>query len=283
MKFSILRKNHTAPRPRKQTKKILSITIPKRQKFVLAVLILSVGLFLVGNNQTGQYALHIALTLAIVTDIFLLWGIYSNLRENFNASIFILPFFYSLSSGMFYFLVPARLLFRIPVAIIYGIGLYSLFLSQNVFIVATNRVIALLAGARIVSFLITILSYFLITDIVFSLHLPFLPMIFIVALYSYLLVYQSIRTYVLQKIESESIFFWSAGVTLCLVEAAALLWFWPSSPTIIAIFLAGFFSTLAGLSHTWFERRLFRGVLWEYLWVGAVVFFVLIAFTQWGK
>jgi hypothetical protein len=80
-----------------------------------------------------------------------------------------------------------------------------------------------------------------------------------------------------------SITLWAIILTICLIETATMLWFWPSSPTVIALFLTGFFYAVAGLVHVWLDRRLFRGVLWEYLWVGAAVFFVLILFTPWGK
>lgn len=270
-------------RQAKRGKRTIAITISKRQKFVIAVLLLTLGLFSAGNNQIGQYALPIALSLAFLTDLFLLWSIYRDLRENFTGSVFILPFFYSLAFGLFYFLVPARFLFRIIVSIIYAFGLYSLLLSQNVFAVASTRTIALLSGARIVSFVITLVSYFFLSNITFSLHLSLLPMVCIVSLYTYPLVYQSVRTYALQKSAYPSLPLWVMGVTLCLLESAVMLWFWPSSPTVIALFLAGFFYTLVGLSHMWFEKRLFKGVLWEYLWVGVVVFLVLLAFTTWGK
>ena len=68
-----------------------------------------------------------------------------------------------------------------------------------------------------------------------------------------------------------------------MIEIAAVVWFWPSTPTVIALFLAGFFYTIVGISHVWFEKRLFRGVMWEYVWVGATVCFVLLLFTSWGK
>lgn len=275
--------SHSSIIKRKRQNKILPLSISKRQKFVIAVILLSAGLFVAGNTQPGKYALQIAVSLAIFTDLFLLWSVYKDIRQNFAGSIFILPFFYSLAFGLFYFLTPARLLFRVPTTIIYAFGLYSLFLSQNVFAVASIRTIALLSGARIVSFVITLLSYFFITNITFALHLKLLPMVLIVALFTYLLVYQSVRTYALQQSDYPMLKQWAFGITLCLFESAAILWFWPSTPTIIALFVTGFFYTLVGLSHVWFEKRLFRGVLWEYVWVGVVVFFVLVAFTPWGK
>ena len=271
---------NTLKRPKK---KIISIVFSKRQKFIIAVGLLSFGLFLSGNIQTGMYALPIAITLAVFTDLFLFWSVNKDIRESFTGSIFVLPFFYSLSSGLFYFLVPATIFIRLTAVMLYAFGLYSLFLSQNVFAVASIRTIALLSGARIVSFIITLLSYFFITDITFSLRLPLYLVIPLVTVYTFFLVYQSIRSYTLQKTDYPSVLSWSIGITLCLVESAIMLWFWPSSPTILALFLAGFFYTLTGLSHIWFERRLFKSVLWEYVWVGVVVFLVLLGFTPWGK
>jgi len=286
-KIRVLPKTQTKEQPTtrhvKRGKRVITIAISKRQKFVIAVICLTLGLFLSGNNQVGKYAIHIALTLAFFTDLFLLWGVYRDQKENFTGSVFILPFFFSLAFGLFYFLVPARFLFRIIMSVVYAFGLYSLFLVQNIFTVSSIRTIALLSGARIVSIIITLLSYFFLTDILFSLHLSILPMLGLLAIYTYLLAYQSIRTYALQKSPELSLPLWTAGISICLLESAALLWFWPSTPTVIGIFLAGFFYTLVGLSHIWFERRLFKGVLWEYLWVGLAVFFILIAFTSWGK
>jgi hypothetical protein len=276
-------KNRTAPKQHKRGKKVITISISKRKKFVIGVICLTLGLFLSGNTQIGNNALYIAGTLAVLTDVFLLWGVYRDLKESFTPSVFILPFFYSLAFGLFYFLVPARLIFRIILCFVYAFGLYSLFLIQNIFTVGSIRTIALLQGARIVSIIITLLSYFFLSNIIFSLHLSLLPMIVLLSVCTYLLVYQSVRTYTLQKTGYPSLPLWVIGLTICLVESAAMLWFWPSSPTVIALFLAGFFYTLVGLSHMWFEKRLFRAVLWEYLWVGVIVFCVLIAFTPWGK
>jgi hypothetical protein len=144
------------------------------------------------------------------------------------------------------------------------------------------RTIALLSGARIVSFVITLISYFFLANIVYSLHVTIFLVILIVLIYTYCLIYASLWTYNLQK-TVQSVGIWVSALTVCLVETATILWFWPSSPTVIALFLAGFFYTVVGLSHVWFERRLFKGILWEYVWVGCITFFVLILFSSWGK
>jgi hypothetical protein len=265
----------------KSTKKIIHFTIEKRQKFILSVTLLSILLFIT-EFQFGKSGLLTGLVLSILTDICLFWAIKDDLNETNGFVVFILPFFYSLAFGSFYFLIPGRIIFRLLLTLLYAFGLYSLFLSQNIFVVSSIRTIQLLSGARIVSFVITLLSYFFFSNIVFSLHIFVLYEVLLVAVYTYLLSFHSIWTYSLQK-TGYSTPLWILGMTTCLAEIAIAVWFWPTSPTIIAIFLTGIFYVFAGLSHVWLEKRLFRNVLWEYAWVCVIVFFMLVLFTQWGK
>ncbi|MDQ5900706.1 MAG: hypothetical protein QG600_284 [Patescibacteria group bacterium] len=281
-KITFVKKGSKPPQlTSKKGKRQLVITIDKRQKFVIAVFILSTILF-ASQYQFARLGVVVSIIMAIVTNIFLYWAVKNDLKENFSWSVFLLPFFYSLSFSLFYFLIPARLLFRLILTSLYAFGLYSLFLSQNIFIVSSIRTIALLSGARIVSFVITLISYFFLTNTLFTLHLTLPPMLVLLGLYTFPLIMQSIWTYTLQK-SVQSVTVWVAALTLCILEAGVLLWFWPSNPTVTALFLTGFFYTIVGLSHIWFDKRLFRGVLWEYVWVGVTVFFVLLLFTSWGK
>lgn len=265
----------------KRGRKLINFSIDKRQKFVVAVIILFLGLFF-AEFQFSKAGIFIAIALAFATNIFLWWAIRHDLKGNKAYHIFILPFFYSLAFGFFYFLTPTAFLSRLLLTAIYAFGLYSLFLSQNIFIVSSVRTIQLLSGARIVSFVITLISYFFLNNIVLTFHISIIPIILLMLTYTYLLVYHSLWTYVLQRAQ-QPLALWSAALTVCLVEIATIVWFWPSNPTVIALFLTGFFYTIVGLSHIWFEKRLFKGILWEYVWVGTIVFFVLLAFTQWGK
>lgn len=265
----------------KKGRGLFHFSIDKRQKFVIAVILLFLGLFL-AEYQFSRAGIFIAVILAFATNLFLWWAIHQDVKENKAYQIFILPFFYSLAFGLFYFLTPTAFLARLLLTAIYAFGLYSLFLSQNIFIVSSVRTIQLLSGARIVSFVIALISYFFLNNIVLTFHINIIPVILLMLMYTYLLVYHSLWTYVLQR-SQQPLALWAAAITVCLVEAATIVWFWPSNPTVIALFLTGFFYTIVGLSHIWFEKRLFKGILWEYVWVGTIVFFVLIAFTQWGK
>lgn len=262
-------------RPKKKTRFVVS----KRQQFVVGVLFLALCLF-IGDYLFGKYAAVLAFVLGFLTDAILLIAVHEDLQDQKGIQPFILPLLCSVSFGLFYFLTPARLLSRIILTILYAISLYSLFLSENIFIVASIRTIALLNSARIVTFIITLISYFFLSNIIFSLRLSLIPTVAIFSVFSALFVLQALWTYTLEWDIRKEIH-WTAGITLILLEIAAVLWFWPTSPTVVALFLTATLYITTGLAHTWFDKRLFRGVLWEYAWVAVFAFLILLWFTHW--
>jgi len=254
--------------------------VHKRQIFVSGVLLLSLGLFITQYLFSRSGIIAVVL-LSIITDFFMYWALDDDLKERFSIGVFILPFFYSLSFGLFYFLVPARILTRIVVTLLYGFGLYSLFLSENIFVVSSIRTIALLSSARTVSFVVTILSYFFLSNVIFSLHLNIFFLLIMLFVFTFPLVFHSIWTYFLEiKLKEAS--WWAGLISIVIMEVGTALWFWPSRPTVIALFLTGFFYAVIGLVQAWFDKRLFRNVIFEYIYVAALVFAVLIIFTSWS-
>ncbi|MGH7245385.1 MAG: DUF5656 family protein [Candidatus Levyibacteriota bacterium] len=275
--FSRFRK----PKPGKnQVKKKRRLPqIGKRQKFVIFVIILSAGLFSSEYFFSG-YSLAIAFILGFLTDVFLMITLFEDLQENFSVQPFILPFLCSLSFGLFYFLAPSRLITRIVFTSIYAVGLYSIFLSENIFVVASIRTIALLNSARIITFITSLVSFFFLSNIIFSLHINVMPTIFLFAVMSSLMVLHTLWTYTLSKSLQDDIP-WVSILTISLTEIAAILWFWPTSPTVMSLFLTSSFYILTGLMHVWLDRRLFKNVIWEYMWVAVVATFILLWFTSW--
>lgn len=257
-----------------------NFSISKRQKFILSVLILSIGLFFL-QNLLGRSGVFLTFALSFLAVLLLFISNYSDMMKNFSIHFFILPFFYSLAFGLFYFLIPTRFLTRMLMTSMYAIGLYSLFLSQNIFAVASMRTIALLSSARTVSFIITLVSYFFLSNVVFTLDLPAIPTSVIVFVYTFFLSAHSIWTYTLDT-SFKPYLIWVTLLSFCLFQASIILWFWPSSPTIIALFLTGLFYTITGLTHAWFDKRLFKNILWEYAWVALVISAILFLFTSWN-
>jgi len=263
--------------------------LTKRQRFAVGVIILSSSLFIV-NHFLESYSFLAVLFLSFLTNIFLLWALFKDLRDNFSPQVFILPFFYTLGFGVFSPLVPERIITDLVLTIIYAVGLYSLFLSQNIFTVSGIRTIALLSSARTVSFVLTILTHLFITTVIFSLKFNVFIALLLFFIISFLLTLQSIWTYTLEKSIKKNLIY-VLLLSIAALQVATVLWFWPNKswllssfdppPVLISLFLTGIFYIFIGLSHLWFEKRLFKSTLWEYVWIGVLVFVFLVAFTSW--
>lgn len=263
------------------SKKLPSVKISKRGKFVIFVIILTAGVFL-SEFTGGITLLYIGFFLAVLTVVFLYIALKEDIKPKTFYPIIILPFFYTLSFILFYELIPARLLSRFVLTAVYAFGIYSLFLSQNIFAISYARTINLVRSARIVSYVITIFVLFFLLNIVFSLRLPFYITPILVVAAAFLLSFQSLWAYTEDRENTKEVTFYSAFIALMMGELAVSLIIWPVTAAIYAIFLTGLFYVYLGLTHTWLEKRLFKSVLWEYVWVGVLSVLFLILFAKWG-
>ncbi len=257
------------------------LALNKRQKFVIVVGVLSIGVF-ISEYVSGMQLTFLALFLAILTDLFLLLVLKNDVKGTFYWPILILPFFYTLAFPFFYTLVPERFISRILIAFLYAFGLYSLFLTQNIFAVSGIRTINLLRSARIVSFVITLLVFYFLVNFVFSLRLPvFITPIFLFFI-SFFMNLQSLWTYSLDSTQMRPIALFSSVIAFCILQLSYVLILWPVNASVYSLFLTGILYTYSGLCHAWLEKRLFKGILWEYVWVGFISVLFLVIFSKWG-
>lgn len=260
------------------TNNLLHFLTSKRQKFISSIILLSLGLF-IAEYILGKSAVVLIFALSFLTSILLFFSLRADFKENFSPQALILPFFYSLAIGLFYLLVPARFITRMAMTFLYALGLYSLFLSINIFTVSAIRTIQLLSGARTVSLVLTMLSYFFISNVVFSFHINVFVTILLIFSYTFPIVLYALWTYTLEK-DLSIYMLWVFCLSICLVEVAIFLWFSLSSPTVIALFLTAICYVVLGLTHAWLEKRLFRSVILEYFWVTIISFIFLVLFTN---
>ncbi len=264
---------------RKELPKIFNLN--KRQKLVFSVLILSLSFFFL-QFLNGVQLFIATVILAILTDVLLFFILRNDVKKTFFYPILVLPFFYSLSFPFFYTLVPDRLISQFIITTLYAFGLYSLFLTQNIFAVSGIRTINLLRSARIVAFVLTLLVLFFLFNFAFSLRqIPFLTplLIFLISLF---MNFESLWSYSLNKSQVKEIIISSFIIAFCLMQLSLVLILWPVNAAVYSLFLTGIFYTFSGLVHAWLERRLFKGILWEYIWVGFISVLFLIVFSRWG-
>ena len=257
------------------------LKLNKRQKFVIAVLFLSAGVLMTEYFSGGKLLLA-STGIAILTDLLLLLILRNDIKGTFVAPTLVLPFFYTLAFPFFYTLVPTRLLSRLIITLIYAFGLYSLFLTQNIFAVSAIRTINLLRSARIVAFVITLLVFYFLVNFIFSIRLPVLLTPLAILPLSFLMNIQSLWTYSLDSTQVKTIALFSAAIAIGILELSYVLVLWPVNASVYSLFLTGIFYTYSGLCHAWLEKRLFKGILWEYIWVGFISVLFLVIFSKWG-
>ncbi len=256
--------------------------LSKRAKFVIVTLLQAGGFFaFLYFDADSRLISYIILSLTASLSLFLI--LLDDLKLGPQLLLLVLPLFYTLAFGLFYSLLPARFLTRLILTSFYGVGLYALYLSHNIYAVAGARTIQLLKAAHSVGFLLTVLTHFFLMNVIFSLHLVTPLVLGLVLLLSFSLILPIMWSVTLEEYLSKQVTVFSAMLALVIGQLSLMLSFWPAHPTVGALFLSGNFYTYVGLSQAWLERRLFKNTLWEFVGVAIIVLLVLITFTKWGE
>lgn len=253
----------------------------KRTRFVITSLILSLGFvgiqFL--NDQNRFWAIGV---LGLLTGGLFFWSLFENLGKNMTLLTLVLPVMYTLGVGFFWFLLPANIFARIPIVIFYGVGLYILCLTSNIYSVAAVRTIALLRAARGVGFVLTLLASFLIFDAVLSIRTEVYYLMPIIFALSFPLYFQGFWSMVLDTSYSKELMLLSLSSSLLTAELAVALYFWPVTIVVGSLFLTSSFYMLLGLGQAKLEGRLFKSTIREHLVVGILIFIAMFISTRWG-
>lgn len=194
----------------------------------------------------------------------------------------ILPALFTAGVGVFWFLLPTSIFTRFPIIIFYGVGIYVLCLTSNIYTVAAIRTIALLRAAHGVGFVLTLVTSFLIYDAILSLR-TLLPITWAsVTALSFPLFFQGLWSASLEKEFSKDLVIYSALFSLIMGEIALSLYFWPVTVVVGSLFLTIAVYMLLGLGQAKIEGRLFSQTVREYLIVGVLVFIGMFFATRWG-
>lgn len=253
----------------------------KRQRFILTSALLSLGFIGIGFLD-NQYRLLSIVGLSLFTLLLFVWALREGLGKNLTLLTLILPMFFTIGVGLFWFLLPSHLLAQIPVVILYGMGIYVLCLTSNIYTVAATRTIALLRAARGVGFVLTLLTLFLLYDAILSLKLNAVFTVVAVVLVSYPLFLQGYWSIPLEKRLSKKTATITAISTLVMAEIAFSLHFWPTTVVVGSLFFTVACYVLLGLGQAQLEGRLFKQTVREYLILGVLVFVGMFYATRWS-
>src|SRR3989344_980673 len=131
-------------------------------------------------------------------------------------TVLVLPVLYPVSVALFYFLLPDRLLSRMMIMTIFGIGMYALLLTENIFNVAAIRTIQLLRAAHAVGFLLTLMVAFFLWDTIFSFRLYGWWNAILVLVSSFPLILQALWSVNLEEKLTAEVVYYSAALSWAL-------------------------------------------------------------------
>jgi len=255
------------------------VKLSKRQEMVIVSLLLTFGLM---TTQLMPTAFRFIFLFVLTVLAFLLSALV--LREGQSKhkflSLLALPSLFTLSLGLFYFLLPVRWLTRLPNAILYAIGIYAILLVENIYMVAVGRTIQLLRVAHAVGFLLTLVTLFLLLNTIFALR--FLAIINFISVFGVILILslQSLWSVKLEEVIDREVFTYSLFFSLIVGQGALIISFMPMKPILASLFLTAAFYSLLGLGQQHLRKRLFRKNIIEYARVFVIIFILALLTTS---
>ncbi len=253
----------------------------KRKKFVLISALLSVGLLAV-QAVNDDYRYYAIAALSLLTAGLTAWSLKEDLHKISWVMALILPTLFTASTNLFYFLLPEKLLVRIVLLTLFGIGMYALLLTENIFTVAAIRTIQLLRAAQALGFVFSLLIAFLLFDTIFSFRLePWLNALLIFTA-SVPIILQGVWSSNLEETLTKEIVSYTLVLSWVLGQSAFLISMWPVTIIIASLFLVTILYVGLGIMQQALVGRLFRQTVREYLQVGVVVFLIVLFAARWG-
>lgn len=247
----------------------------RREKFVIVSVILSVALLLM-QYVPLDWRYGATLLLFIVSYLVSAWALSEDLQAHEWLTIMPFPALYASAVSLFYFLLPEMLVSRLIIIIIFGVGMYALFLTSNIFSVAKGRTIQLLYAAHAVALFFTMLTSLLFSNVIFSLRLPFYLNGALIFASHFPLVLMSLWSIELPPKIDRSLLTYTAAFSFILAELAIIFSFLPLAVWSQALFVMSFLYVGLSVLQNLLKGRLFQSTINEYNLVAFLMLFLFL-------
>lgn len=252
----------------------------KRVRFIISSILLSLGLL--GTQLVSVDIRPFAIGLFfLATYCMSAWALSPTINGVEWLTIVPFPAFYALAVSLFYFLLPGNIFSRLAIITLFGIGMYGLYLSSNIFAFGKIKTIQLLRAAHAVSSVFLFLMSLFIFNFIFSLRLH--PLINLISILLSMFIpimcatwSVNLETKITKKVLYISIFF-----SLILAEVGFGMSFLPVGLWTVSLFLTALVYVGFGIVQNYLIDRLFAQTLREYLWLTGFVTFVLLFLINW--
>lgn len=255
-------------------------SLSRRQQFVGVTIVLTVGLLLT-QLVTGESRYPLVFLLSLTAAGLSALVFRKDLKGTEWVTILTLPTLFTTAVALFYFLLPVRWLTRLPVALLYGVGMYALLLTENIYTVAADRTIALLRAAHSVGFLLTLFTYFLLVQTVLAFRFIAPVQMVSIGILSFVLVLQSLWSMELSETLGRRVWRLSIAIAVCLTQLVWVFSFVPTKTTLLALLFTTSFYSMVGASQQYLVEKLYKKTVIEFFAVAAIVFIITLVATSW--
>lgn len=253
----------------------------KRQKMVISASLLTLGLVVV-QSLPLDFKYIGSLVLALLTWVLSGWSLKEGLSGVEWLTVLLPLGLFTASVGFFYVLLPPAWWAQVLIDVLFGIGMYILLLTANIFSVAAIRTIALFRSAMAVGFAMTLLTAFLMFDTILSFRWIFWQVGLVISAVSFLLLLPGLWEVRLDERLNRQLLKYSCGLSMLMGLLGMTICFWPISVAVASLCLCTMLYVFLGITQHYFSQRLFVRTVWEYLTVGLVVLVTTMLTSGWG-
>lgn len=252
------------------------ITIPKRVRLLISTVGMT-GVMLGLTFFDFSFLWLSLLIILLAVYIFVYLSVFEGIRGIQYITVFILPILLAVSMYSFYFIFfPVRWLTRFPFIAIYSISAYATMLCSNIFSVGAEKNLQLYRAAFSVNILFQTFILFMGLQVVASLRLPFIFNGIISSLIVFPLSVQLLWSVKPQEAISRDQLMLSFFISLVVLQVSIFLSFIPIQLAIYSLFITVTYYCVSGLLYHFFDNKLFKQTIREYLLVFAFICVITI-------
>lgn len=261
--------------------------MPKRFKYLISTLAMVAGFILLISLP---YESHLyGLLTGIALTVFCFWfglGIVFEKDIYTRIMAIILPVGFFVGFGLFITLLPLNILMLCVSCLVYGVVTYTLFLVDNVFLVALNyKIMPLYRSAYTVGLMILMAVSFLSFDSLYSFRLPYWINMAGVAAISWLMMLYHYWSVEIELVENKrkNIFTYTVLPAFLISQLALVFSFWPVGIFKASLYLVLVSYLVCGLIQAEMRGRLFKKTWIMSEWMGIAIIFGILFMSRWGE
>lgn len=195
-----------------------------------------------------------------------------------HVQLFIIPVYASVVAVLFFYLLPVRLLTRIPFGALFFIMMYGAILAENIFNVTVDKSLPLYRAAYSIMNLILLILFMMAFNILYSFGFSLYANAIIGMLIAFPLVFHGLWIASPMSVLEERTWKYSCAISVILGFSIMILSFLPLKTNIYAIATTGIAYFLVGVSQEIMQDTAYRERIRQYIVVYAILL-LLVAFS----